>query len=52
MIQFVAGRVAPYKKVREVEIIDEIPKAPSGKILRRVPIDRERAAAMAGLARR
>jgi acyl-coenzyme A synthetase/AMP-(fatty) acid ligase len=47
VIQFVAGRVAPYKKVRAVEIIDEIPKAPSGKILRRVLIDRERAAAMA-----
>ncbi len=42
---FVAERVAPYKKVRAVEIVDEIPKAPSGKILRRVLIDRERAAA-------
>jgi acyl-CoA synthetase (AMP-forming)/AMP-acid ligase II len=46
--RFVAERVAPYKKVRAVEIIDEIPKAPSGKILRRVLIERERAAAMAG----
>ena len=45
--QFVAEHVAPYKKVRAVEIIDEIPKAPSGKILRRVLIDRERAAAVA-----
>ena len=32
---FVAERVAPYKKVREVEFIDAIPKNPSGKILRR-----------------
>jgi acyl-CoA synthetase (AMP-forming)/AMP-acid ligase II len=44
--QFVAGHVAPYKKVRAVEIIDEIPKAPSGKILRRVLIERERTAAV------
>ena len=42
---FVAERVAPYKKVRAVELIDEIPKSPSGKILRRVLIERERAAA-------
>jgi acyl-CoA synthetase (AMP-forming)/AMP-acid ligase II len=42
---FVAEHVAPYKKVRAVELIDEIPKAPSGKILRRVLKDRERAAA-------
>ena len=42
---FVADRVAPYKKLRAVEVIDEIPKSPSGKILRRVLVDRERAAA-------
>jgi acyl-CoA synthetase (AMP-forming)/AMP-acid ligase II len=45
---FVAERVAPYKKVRAVEILEEIPKSPSGKILRRVLIDRERAAATPG----
>jgi acyl-CoA synthetase (AMP-forming)/AMP-acid ligase II len=45
---FVAERVAPYKKVRAVELIDEIPKAPSGKILRRVLIERERVAAPSG----
>jgi acyl-CoA synthetase (AMP-forming)/AMP-acid ligase II len=44
---FVAERVAPYKKVRAVEIVDEIPKSPSGKILRRVLIDRERERAAA-----
>ena len=43
---FVAQHVAPYKKVRAVEIVQEIPKAPSGKILRRVLIDRERTAAI------
>lgn len=46
--RFVAERVAPYKKVRAVEIVEEIPKSPAGKILRRVLIDRERAAAIAG----
>src|SRR5205814_8092848 len=37
--RFVADHVAPYKKVRAVEIVDEIPKSASGKILRRVLID-------------
>jgi acyl-CoA synthetase (AMP-forming)/AMP-acid ligase II len=45
---FVAERVAPYKKLRAVEVIDEIPKSPSGKILRRILIDRERLAAPSG----
>ena len=40
----VAGRVAPHKKVRRVEFIDAIPKVPSGKILRRALVERERAA--------
>ena len=38
------GRVAPYKKVRRLEFVAEIPKSPSGKILRRVLVERERAA--------
>ena len=37
---FVAERVAPYKKLRAVEMIEEIPKSPSGKILRRLLRDR------------
>ena len=37
---FVAERVAPYKRIRAVEIVDEIPKSPSGKILRRLLRDR------------
>jgi len=36
LIAYVAERVAPYKKIRVVEVIDVIPKSPSGKILRRV----------------
>jgi acyl-coenzyme A synthetase/AMP-(fatty) acid ligase len=32
---FVADNVAPHKKVRAVEFIDEIPKSASGKILRK-----------------
>jgi acyl-CoA synthetase (AMP-forming)/AMP-acid ligase II len=33
---FVAGKVAPYKKIRKVEFITSIPKSPTGKILRNV----------------
>jgi acyl-CoA synthetase (AMP-forming)/AMP-acid ligase II len=43
LMAFVAERVAPYKKIREVEYISEVPKTASGKILRRHLIDRERA---------
>lgn len=35
VMEFVAQRVAPYKKVREVAFIDAIPKSSTGKILRR-----------------
>jgi acyl-CoA synthetase (AMP-forming)/AMP-acid ligase II len=40
LMEWVAGQVSPQKKVRLVEVIDEIPKSPSGKILRRVLKDR------------
>ncbi len=43
LMAFVAGRVAPYKRIRRVAFIDQIPKSPSGKILRRVLVERERA---------
>jgi acyl-CoA synthetase (AMP-forming)/AMP-acid ligase II len=42
LIAYVAERVAAHKKVREVEFVDEIPKSASGKILRRVLVERER----------
>jgi acyl-CoA synthetase (AMP-forming)/AMP-acid ligase II len=35
VMTFVAERIAPHKKVRVVEFIDEIPKSASGKILRK-----------------
>jgi len=37
---FVDGHVSSYKRIRLVEFIDEIPKSPSGKILRRLLRDR------------
>jgi acyl-CoA synthetase (AMP-forming)/AMP-acid ligase II len=43
LIAFVASHVSPYKKIRLVEFVDQIPKSPSGKILRRVLVARERA---------
>jgi acyl-CoA synthetase (AMP-forming)/AMP-acid ligase II len=39
---FVAGKVAPTKKIRRLEFIEEIPKSASGKILRRMLVERER----------
>jgi acyl-CoA synthetase (AMP-forming)/AMP-acid ligase II len=45
VMAFVAGRVAPYKRLRKVEFVSEIPKAASGKILRRDLIAKERSAA-------
>jgi acyl-CoA synthetase (AMP-forming)/AMP-acid ligase II len=43
VMAWVAQRSAPYKKVREVEFVDAIPKNPSGKILRRELKARENA---------
>ena len=45
IMAFVAERVSPQKRVRMVEFVDEIPKSASGKILRRVLVERERATA-------
>ena len=36
ILQFVASQVAGYKQIRRLEVIEAIPKSPSGKILRRI----------------
>jgi acyl-CoA synthetase (AMP-forming)/AMP-acid ligase II len=48
LMDFVAERVAPHKKIRLLEFIDKIPKSPSGKILRRVLVQQERERKVAG----
>jgi len=42
LIKFVADRVAGYKKIKEVEFVDMIPRSLAGKVLRREFIERER----------
>jgi acyl-coenzyme A synthetase/AMP-(fatty) acid ligase len=36
VMEYVAARVAPHKRIRRVEFREQIPKSPSGKILRRL----------------
>jgi acyl-CoA synthetase (AMP-forming)/AMP-acid ligase II len=50
LMVYVASHVASYKKVRAVEVVKEIPKSASGKILRRVLVaqERERASTSGG----
>ena len=38
---WLAERVAPYKRVRRIEFVDQIPKSASGKILRRHLVEQE-----------
>jgi acyl-CoA synthetase (AMP-forming)/AMP-acid ligase II len=42
LMAHVAARVAPHKRVRRVEVIGQIPKSPSGKVLRRILVQQER----------
>ena len=42
LMDFVRSRIADYKRVREVEFIDKVPRTASGKILRRELAERER----------
>lgn len=35
LLAFVAERVAPHKKLRLIEFVEQIPKSPAGKILRK-----------------
>ncbi|WP_367138198.1 AMP-binding protein [Saccharothrix sp. HUAS TT1] len=44
LMAFVAERVAPYKKIRQVEFVDQIPRTPVGKIERRTLKERAQAA--------
>jgi len=43
VMQFVDAQVSYYKRLAQVAFVDAIPKSPSGKILRRVLVERERA---------
>ena len=43
IMEFVAERVAPHKRIRYLEFVETIPKSPSGKILRRVLVETDRA---------
>jgi acyl-CoA synthetase (AMP-forming)/AMP-acid ligase II len=42
LMAFVADQVAPHKRIRRLEFVEEIPRSASGKILRRVLVERER----------
>lgn len=42
LMDYVAERVAPFKKIRRVEFVAQIPKSPAGKILRRMLVQQER----------
>ncbi len=44
IMEFIAGQVATFKQIRQVQFVDSIPKNASGKILRRVLIEQERGA--------
>ena len=48
VMDFVNPRVAHYKRLVHVAFIDSVPKSPSGKILRRVLVERERTLARSG----
>ncbi|MHB8596514.1 MAG: AMP-binding enzyme [Ktedonobacteraceae bacterium] len=41
LMAWVNSQLAPYKQIREMEFIENIPRNPSGKILRRVLKERE-----------
>src|SRR6516165_8187034 len=43
LLDWVAERVAPYEKIRRLHVTNQIPKSASGKILRRVLREQERA---------
>ncbi|NHW23438.1 MAG: hypothetical protein HA489_04200 [Archaeoglobales archaeon] len=42
MTEWCKKRISGYKRIREVEFVEELPRTPSGKILRRVLREIER----------
>ncbi len=41
LVAWLQGRLAPWKHVRDVILIERVPRSPAGKILRRELIERE-----------
>lgn len=41
-MDWVAEKISAYKKIREVESVDDIPKSGSDKILRRMLVEQEK----------
>jgi acyl-CoA synthetase (AMP-forming)/AMP-acid ligase II len=48
---WVAERVAPFKRLRGIRFVDQVPRSPTGKLLRRVVVEAERADAGRAAAR-
>ncbi|MFL6189847.1 MAG: AMP-binding protein [Actinomycetes bacterium] len=42
---WVAERVAPFKRLHDVRLVDQVPRSPTGKLLRRTLVEAERAGA-------
>ena len=45
LMAYVAEHVAPHKRIRRLEFVDQVPRSASGKVLRRIMIEKERSAA-------
>jgi acyl-CoA synthetase (AMP-forming)/AMP-acid ligase II len=43
LLAWVAERVAPFKRLRDIRFVDQVPRSPTGKLLRRVLVEVERA---------
>ena len=41
LLAWVAERVAPYKRIRSLQVVDSVPRSASGKILRRQLVERD-----------
>ena len=41
---YVDEQVSPYKRLAAIEVVDELPRTMTGKLLRRVLVERERTA--------